>query len=108
MEDSDRERDRAKYLFLSLLQARVGGSLVSRLGNLAPEAVLETPFSELADWTRTSEKATRAFDELQRGFDPHAVEARLACKGDKNSHPGGRRLPQVAQRCPRPTARPLR
>ncbi len=83
MEDSDREKDRAKYLFLSLLQARVGGSLVSRLGNLAPEAVLETPFSELADWTRTSEKATRAFDELQRGFDPHAVEARLASRGIK-------------------------
>lgn len=81
MEDSDRERERAKHLFLSLLQASVGGSLVSRLGNLAPEAVLEIPFSELADWTRTSEKATRAFDELQRGFDARALEAHLATRG---------------------------
>jgi DNA processing protein len=81
LEDSDRERERAKYLFLSLLQARVGGSLVSRLGNLAHEAVLETPFSELADWTRIPEKAARAFDELQRGFDSRAIEVRLAAKG---------------------------
>ena len=81
MEDSDRERERAKHLFLSLLQARVGASLVSRLGNLAPEAVLETSFSELAGWTGISEKAARAFDELQRGFDPHVAEARLAANG---------------------------
>ncbi|HEX6710208.1 MAG TPA: DNA-processing protein DprA [Rubrobacter sp.] len=77
MEDSDR----AKYLFLSLLQARIGSSLVSRLGSLAPEAVLETPFAELAERGRTSEKASRAFDELQRGFDPKAMEDRLAAQG---------------------------
>jgi hypothetical protein len=40
--------DRAKYLFLSLLQARVGSSLVSHLGNLAPETVLQTPVVKLA------------------------------------------------------------
>jgi DNA processing protein len=77
LEDSDR----TKYLFLSLLQAKVGSSLVSRLGNLAPEAVLETPFVELSEQTRTSEKASRAFDELQRGFDPDAIEDSLAAKG---------------------------
>jgi DNA processing protein len=77
------DRGRSKYLFLSLLQARVGISLVSRLGNLAPEAVLETPFDELAERTRTSEKASRAFDELQRGFDPRAMEDRLTAKGIK-------------------------
>jgi DNA processing protein len=75
--------DRTKYLFLSLLQARVGSSLVSRLGNLAPEALLETPFAELAERGRTSEKASRAFDELQRDFDPDAMEDRLAAKGIK-------------------------
>jgi DNA processing protein len=75
--------DRTKYLFLSLLQARVGSSLVSRLGNLAPETVLETPFADLAERARTSEKASRVFDELQRGFDPDAIENRLAEKGIK-------------------------
>jgi len=64
--------DRAKYLFLSLLQARVGSSLVSHLGNLAPEAVLRTPVAELAGRARVSEMASRAFEELQRAFDPDA------------------------------------
>ena len=81
MEDRDPAGNRAKHLFLSMLQARVGSSLVSRLGNLAPEAVLETPFKDLAEWTRISNKAVRAFDELQRGFDAGAVEDHLATRG---------------------------
>ncbi len=81
LEDNEQSRERAKHLFLSLLQARVGSSLVRRLGNLAPEAVLETPFFELAGRTGISEKAARAFDELQRFFDARAVEGRLAARG---------------------------
>ena len=77
MEDSDRD----KYLFLSLLQARVGSSLVSRFGNLAPEAVLATPIAELAELTKISEKASRAFGELQQSFDPDVMENRLTEKG---------------------------
>jgi DNA processing protein len=83
LENSEQSRERAKHLFLSLLQARVGSSLVSRLGNLAPEAVLETPFSELAGWTGISEKAARSFDELRRFFDARAVEDRLGARGIK-------------------------
>ena len=81
MEDRDPAGNRAKHLFLSLLQARVGSSLVSRLGNLASEAVLQTPLKDLAEWTRISNKTVRAFDELQRGFDAMAVEDRLATRG---------------------------
>jgi len=73
--------DRAKYLFLSLLQARVGSSLVSHLGNLAPEAVLRTPVAELAGRAKISGKASRAFEELQRAFDPGRMLDRLAAKG---------------------------
>ena len=73
--------DRAKYLFLSLLQARVGSSLVSHLGHLAPEAVLRTPVAELAGRAKISEKASRAFEELQRGFDPDWMQDRLADRG---------------------------
>jgi DNA processing protein len=73
--------DRAKYLFLSLLQARVGSSLVSHLGNLAPEAVLRTPVAELAGRARISEKASRAFEELQRAFDPDRMQECLAARG---------------------------
>jgi DNA processing protein len=73
--------ERAMYLFLSLLQARVGSSLVSRLGNLAPEAVLRTPVAELAGRAKISERASRAFEELQRAFDPGRMQERLAAKG---------------------------
>ena len=73
--------DRAKYLFLSLLQARVGSSLVSQLGNLAPEAILRTPVADLAGRARISEKASRAFEELQQSFDAARMQERLAAKG---------------------------
>jgi DNA processing protein len=73
--------DRAKYLFLSLLQARVGSSLVSHLGHLAPEAVLRTPVAELAGRAKISEKASRVFEELQRAFDPARMQDRLAERG---------------------------
>ena len=77
MEDDDR----AKYLFLSLLQARVGSSLVSHLGNLAPEAVLRTPVVELAGRAKISERASHAFEELQRVFDPGRMQDLLAARG---------------------------
>jgi DNA processing protein len=73
--------DRAKYLFLSLLQARVGSSLVAQLGNLAPETVLRAPVVELAGRTKIPERASRAFEELQRAFDPVRMQERLAAKG---------------------------
>jgi len=73
--------DRAKYLFLSLLQARVGSSLISHLGNLDTEAVLRTPVGELAGAAKISERASRAFQELQMAFDPGRMQERLAAKG---------------------------
>jgi DNA processing protein len=73
--------ERAMYLFLSLLQARVGSSLVSHLANLAPEAVLRTPVAELAGRAKISERASRALEELQRAFDPGRMQERLAAKG---------------------------
>ena len=77
MEDDER----TMYLFLSLLQARVGRSLVSHLGNLAPEVVLRTPVAELAGRAKISERAWRAFEELQRAFDPGRMQNRLEAEG---------------------------
>jgi len=68
-------------LFLSLLQARVGSSLVAHLDNLAPDAVLRTPLSELVGRAKISERASRAFEELQMAFDPGRMQERLAAKG---------------------------
>ena len=63
------------------MQARVGSSLVSHLGNLAPETVLQTPVVELAGRAKISERASRAIEELQRAFDPGRMQDRLAVKG---------------------------
>lgn len=74
-------RERAAYLFLSLLQARVGASVVSRLGDADPAGILEMSAGEVASRARLTEKGRRAFEELKRGFDAEEVVARLAEKG---------------------------
>ena len=68
------------YLFLSLLQARVGSSLVSRMGGRVRE-VLDRPPAELARELRMSEKAANALAELRRDFDPEGVRDRLSRAG---------------------------
>lgn len=71
----------AAYLFLSLLQARVGSSLVSRLMDVAPETVLEMEPEELVARADLSEKALRETSRLRDEFDPVEVRARLAERG---------------------------
>jgi DNA processing protein len=68
------------YLFLSLLQARVGVSLVSRLEG-APDELLEAPVSEVVSQAKLTEKASRAFEELKRAFDPDRVYGALGRRG---------------------------
>lgn len=75
------DRARAAYLFLSLLQARVGSSLVSRLGDMPPEEVLNSAGERLASRVKMTTKAVRAFDELKGGFDAGRTEARLNERG---------------------------
>ena len=70
-------REAAGHLFLSLLQARVGGSLASRLAGRDVRAVLEDPPYELAREMKLTEKATRALAELREGFDADAFVRRL-------------------------------
>ncbi len=74
---------RAAYLFLSLLQTRVGASVVSRLGDDLedPASLLEMPARELAQRARLTEKARKTFEELKEGFDPAGILARLEEKG---------------------------
>jgi len=72
---------RATYLFLSLLQAKVGASVVSRLGDLDPTGVLALPAREIAERARLTEKGRRAFEELKEGFEPEVILARLEERG---------------------------
>jgi DNA processing protein len=73
--------EKSAYIFLSLLQARVGRSLVSRLRGVPPAAILEIPSAELAARMGMTERAVRAFEELRRDFDPQAVYASLSERG---------------------------
>ena len=72
---------RRAYLFLSLLQARTGHSLISRLGDLPPEEFLDLSAAELSRRVRMTDRALRAFEELRASFDPDETLARLADKG---------------------------
>jgi DNA processing protein len=69
---------RSSHLFLSLLQARVGASLVSRLGGLPPEDLLEMAPVELASRVRITERAAREYGRLRAAFDPDAIYSDLA------------------------------
>ena len=72
---------KAACLFLSLLQARVGASVVSRLGELDPAKILALPAEEVAGRARLTEKGRRAFEELKESFDPGRILARLEERG---------------------------
>lgn len=69
---------RDAYLFLSLLQARVGTSIVVRMGDLPPESILSTPADELSARLGLNQKMRIALKELREGFDPASVRARLS------------------------------
>ena len=69
---------RSSHLFLSLLQARVGASLVSRLGGLPPEDLLEMAPVELASRVTITERAAREYGRLIAAFDPDAIYSELA------------------------------
>lgn len=72
---------RAGYLFLSLLQAKVGASVISRLGGVAPEDVIGMPAGEIAERARMTERARSAMEELRSDFDPDALLGRIEDAG---------------------------
>jgi DNA processing protein len=73
--------ERPAYIFLALLQARVGSSLVSRLGGIPPADVLQMTSADLAARIKMTERASQVFDELKGDFDPEALERRLMAGG---------------------------
>src|SRR5215218_8896346 len=73
--------EKSAYLFLSLLQASVGSSVVSRLRDLPPAAVLQTPSGELAVRTEMTQRAVQVLEELRRDFDPQALYGSLSRRG---------------------------
>ncbi len=73
--------ERKAYLFLSLLQARTGSSVISRLGDIPPASLMEMPLGKLQDHLRLTDRALGIMDELRRSFDPDTLLEQLAEKG---------------------------
>jgi DNA processing protein len=74
-------REREGYLFLSLLQARAGGSVMRRVPDGDVGSLLQRSVEELARAMGLGEKASRALLQLRRDFDGEAVVERLAREG---------------------------
>jgi DNA processing protein len=94
--------ERAAYLFLSLLQARTGSSLISRLGELPPTSILEVSAKELAERVKMTDRAARSFDGLRADFDPNALLERLEEKGIQALTPADEGYPARLTEIPDP------
>lgn len=70
-------RLREACLMISLVQARTGASLVSRLGETPLEEVPRMRASEVAERARLSPKVRQGFEEIQADFDARKVLAPL-------------------------------
>ena len=90
------------YLFLSLLQAKAGTSVVTRMGGFPPESILEMPAGEISAQLRLSEKVRGILKELRSGFDAGAVRARLEEKGYRAVTPADADYPQGLSEVPDP------
>ena len=71
----------AGYLLLSLLQARVGGSVMRRVPDGDVGRLLERSAPELAREMGLGEKASRALAQLMEGFDAAEISDKLGRKG---------------------------
>ena len=79
------ERENVKLreacLLLSLVQSRTGASLVSRLGEMPLERVLQMSSAEVAERASLSPKAEQSFEEIRDGFDSREALAPLEERG---------------------------
>ncbi|MGB3635067.1 MAG: DNA-processing protein DprA [Rubrobacteraceae bacterium] len=73
--------ERAAYLFLSLLQAKTGSSIMSRLGNLSPADVMQMTAPELASQVKITPRASKMFTDLKKDFDALEIDEQLRTRG---------------------------
>lgn len=102
MTAEDRPGARSAYLLLSLLQARAGVSVVSRLGSLPPESVLRMPVPELAARVKMTGRAAGHLEELRRSFDPEDIDRQLEEKGLASVTPIDAGYPEKLREMPDP------
>ena len=86
--------ERAAYLFLSLLQAKTGSSIISRLGDLSPVDAVRMTAAELAQRVKMTDRASKIFTGLKGEFDARAVDERLRSKGLRFTTPADADYPE--------------
>lgn len=69
-ESAQNSQLREACLLISLVQARTGASLISRLGETPLEEVLGMSAAEVAERARLSPRARQSFEEIRGGFEP--------------------------------------
>ena len=94
--------ERSAYLFLSLLQARTGSSLISRLGELPTSSILGMSARELAQRVKMTDRAVHSFDGLRADFDPSALVKCLDEKGIQALTPADEDYPTSLTEMPDP------
>ncbi len=73
--------ERNAWLFFSLLQARAGTSLVTRLGTLSPVEAMGMPPERFAAATGAGEKVSACFSKLKTEFRPEEIAGSLSERG---------------------------
>ena len=90
------------YLFLSLLQARAGTSVVNRLGTTDPATIPTMDAGAFKRLTGANDKTVSAFEALRATFDPEQARARLAGAGFSTITPEDNGYPERLRAIPDP------
>jgi DNA processing protein len=93
---------REACLLISLVQARTGASLISRLGDTPLEDVLKMPASEVAERAKLTPNARRGFEEIRTAFDVHEMLAPLEERGISALTLGDEDYPERLREIPDP------
>ncbi|CAN5520816.1 DNA-processing protein DprA [soil metagenome] len=93
---------RAAYLFLSLLQAKTGSSIMSRLGDFEPQDVMGMTATELSTRVRMTDRASRIFAGLKEQFDAEETNKKLGRRGIRFVTPLDPEYPERLSNIPDP------
>ncbi len=94
------DKERAAYLFLSLLQAKTGSSVMSRLGGLSPVEAMQMTAPELANRVRMTDRASKIFTSLKKEFDADEADEQLQHRGMEFTTPVDTNYPDRLTRIP--------
>lgn len=94
------DKERAAYLFLSLLQAKTGSSIMSRLEDLSPVDAMHMSAQELASRVKMTDRASKIFTGLKKEFDADEAGEQLRRRGVEFTTPADADYPDRLTKIP--------